>query len=1301
MLSDKEKRRIEKCVVQIECIKKDGKEKPILGTGFFIDKNVVVTARHVVDDYICNQAEFDVFITPLKVGINKKIKVTNNIETEDNQLISLLLLEEAVDSIDIIKFTSGYSIQRGNSVYSYGYPEVKRDIGYVLENQISTSINDVQSNRIDWDLNVGNSDLRNYKGFSGAPVFIKNKLVGLFQSESEENGRAISLGISSVDLIHQYIPEKYVWKCENILEVQGIPDDEQHKLYSIEDIDKELREKTEPSIGIDFFEIDDLKFKGEFKQRIKEQKIHVQGRSREETFYCVLNELYSTQEWNRVVIVGDLESWDYLKGQDIQNAILVPNFYVGQIVAIKNNTCIFIYGEDEHCVSNDKIKLRRRTQKTILEKLKEAGMESSFAYELLHDTKGLFVPLLRKLFNGRFSRPILWQDEKGIVFIVALLCGMWTDNKGDKEIIEELTGISYDDFLRNLSPFMKVEEPFIIEVLGGSEKKYQIANLELAWEILSELIQHSLWQEFLCKAKTVINDVDPIFYKPEEEHFKASIFEEKAKYSYSLKHGMIRTIILRAVREGTEYQSEIDEFVKNILGEIRSYETWGYYSQFLSDFAEASPRAELNRIEEEMKNPGLFIKFLSSGSRDIFGRNYYTNIFFAIEQLLYFEETQTSTIKLLFEIDDFNINYSISNSSKSVLLDIFCTWFNKYPIDKTVKERLIEFAMSKYENTWDLVFEELPSDYNSVFSSGIGPKYRKQKESVEIRNQDMYELNYKYAQLCIDYLNNDVDKWVKIIDVFSIFPDKMMNGIIKKFESEICNLEEAGKRILKDKLREEIYNHRHHSNTDWAMEEINIQKLEKLFEKLVFKNKINDFLYIFDIQKTMPLINPIPFDEKNNYEENEKKREEKVSQIFDEIKMSNINILDIVKAVEKENYRLLGAYVAKYYSKGHFDEVFYKDLSAEKRFNHLLLSYIEVLYNINNKDDKIILHAIELSKNNEEGRNLYINLLKIQQLKLENCPLILFENEEIKRQFWSKAVDRYKINHDRNSYHWALQNLKKYDNINEYLGCLYIGLKILPPEDIFYFMKKLTDFQCFENFGQMSKYYLLEILKFVFKINKNNFEKYEDMANVEMKFAGVLSWKEMKASKYYYKRDPSHYAKLVDIIYLHEGEEQGEKTKEKKERIEMLFHFYYHVLFCPAEDNGDVDLHDLKNWVENFKIILDKQKQSHLFTHELGRLFAHSPVGNDGLYPHESVREIIEEISDDSFVSAYLASEIGKRGVYSPDAGRTEMEMAIRYKENAEALRIKYSKTAEIFDFLYKRYFNDSAVERERAENEY
>jgi hypothetical protein len=152
---------------------------------------------------------------------------------------------------------------------------------------------------------------------------------------------------------------------------------------------------------------------------------------------------------------------------------------------------------------------------------------------------------------------------------------------------------------------------------------------------------------------------------------------------------------------------------------------------------------------------------------------------------------------------------------------------------------------------------------------------------------------------------------------------------------------------------------------------------------------------------------------------------------------------------------------------------------------------------------------------------------------------------------------------------------------------------------------------------------------------------------------------------------------------------------------ESLFSIYYKALFCPAEKDGKVNYIDLKRWLNEFKDLLRNQKQVGLFGNLVGRLFAYSPVGDDNCMPCEAVRQIIEEIGDESIKSAYVIAEENKRGVYSPDAGKTELEMSRHYKDNANKIRNRYPKTASIYDLLSDIYKSQSISERKRAEDDW
>ena len=170
------------------------------------------------------------------------------------------------------------------------------------------------------------------------------------------------------------------------------------EVYSMDQQEIELAKQTaNTSLNLSFFEMDEV-FKEAFEERIGDGCIYVSGQCKEETIYCVLNELRRLNTGKVIFVVRKEEDWQNLRQANEENTelggkILIPWFNAEQIYAIPNNTNIFVYGEEEYCVGKKSIKVRKRKRSTIAKKLEEVGVTHEVAYAMVEDTHGLYVPL--------------------------------------------------------------------------------------------------------------------------------------------------------------------------------------------------------------------------------------------------------------------------------------------------------------------------------------------------------------------------------------------------------------------------------------------------------------------------------------------------------------------------------------------------------------------------------------------------------------------------------------------------------------------------------------------------------------------------------------------------------------------------------------------------------------------------------------------------------------------------------------------------------------------------------------------
>ena len=118
-------------------------------------------------------------------------------------------------------------------------------------------------------------------------------------------------------------------------------------------------------------------------------------------------------------------------------------------------------------------------------------------------------------------------------------------------------------------------------------------------------------------------------------------------------------------------------------------------------------------------------------------------------------------------------------------------------------------------------------------------------------------------------------------------------------------------------------------------------------------------------------------------------------------------------------------------------------------------------------------------------------------------------------------------------------------------------------------------------------------------------------------------------------------------------------------------------------------------------MILKKNGQEKLLSKTLGRIFAFSPTGEDGHYPCESIREMIEKYGDNELSRAFQQEVYYSRNCYTPSAGKKELKISEGYVENAQYLDKEYPKTARIFYELSEWYKMDASMQRIEAETDF
>lgn len=1080
------------------------------------------------------------------------------------------------------------------------------------------------------------------------------------------------------------------------------------EIYSSDQVELNLLLQTEnPSISLDFFETDDEMFRTEFEEKMGENCIYVSGRCREELIYSILYELRRQKVERAVLVVKNYEDWEKLRlanqeKPELQGKILIPWFLCEEIIAIPNNTNIFVYGEDEYCVGKNPIRMRKRTKQTVRKKLKQAGVDTDRAYHLVEDTHGLYIPLKKKIIKGSYRKAPGWADGDITLTLPVLLCGKWAEDDGDKIILEQLSGKEYDKFIEELYPYTRGEDPLLVRYRMHGKVYYQLAGLENAWDYLDcKLdVQSKIWENFSQILADILVEPDPEFDFPaKERHIRAISPEGQPFWSKMIKDGMLRSLIMRAYyKKDKESQYSIDYLVESILKQIRNTKQWLSIAPYIPELCEASPQMIQQRLEREWNHPTGLLEVFKEDSGDVmFGSHLYTYVLWGIEQFLAQAKYATWAVRWLIRLAEEDIEYTISNSPEKILKDVFCPWINLTALKVEDKVTLAREMVLRYKKGWDLLYVELPGQKTVVTGNFTSPKYRDITEQSELTNQDIYRTYEEYVLICLSNMEFLYERWNKMIEEADKLGLNLIKKLFKQMEYEIQSMNDEEKIAIKDTIRRQIYQHRYFRDAVWAMEEDILSYFENQLQKIHTDDPIYEYRYLFAYANDFPLLHPMPYDKSENgfkavMETNKAAAEEEIRCGMKEFKTRGYDASKLVEICALKDNSSLGLYLCKYYSEGDFDSDLFRRMLELQPNGKIAIDYVSSAYV---QDTKALKIAIETAKQQQVEMGVLIHLYSREIISTKKDMLISKEKKDIKQEYWKNL---YFYERDEETIRWMLKECEKYGTQEIYMEILGCEYQYFSPIEM---LENLENMQKMEvgNLNTMSSYYLEELLGILQRHYRKTGE-CKRVAQIELYYEGLLGWDKMKCFKKMLEIQPTYYAEMAEIIYLKDGEEKRDASVEHQGIVNHIYDLYYKASFCPAENDGTVNEQELEVWVEEFIVLLEKQKQRGLFGHLLGRVLANSPIGADDCYPCEAVRKIIEHYENDfdSLCNSYTTTIFNKRGVYSPSAGKAEMEIANAYQKNADKLRTKYPRTADIYDRLYQQYKYQSDSERECAE---
>ena len=171
-----------------------------------------------------------------------------------------------------------------------------------------------------------------------------------------------------------------------------------------------------------------------------------------------------------------------------------------------------------------------------------------------------------------------------------------------------------------------------------------------------------------------------------------------------------------------------------------------------------------------------------------------------------------------------------------------------------------------------------------------------------------------------------------------------------------------------------------------------------------------------------------------------------------------------------------------------------------------------------------------------------------------------------------------------------------------------------------------------------------------------------------------------------------------------DGSDDGDRDSELSAHAWTVLH---DIRRSPGADaEGKIDPTALKEWVANARDQLGLIDRADVGDAKIGELLGRSRSGEDGIWPPEPVRDLIEEVRSEALDDGLRCGRMNQRGTTVRDAydgGAQEASLAYGLRRDAEKLEAKWPRVARLVRGMAESYEADvRRLDREaqrRADN--
>jgi hypothetical protein len=897
-----------------------------------------------------------------------------------------------------------------------------------------------------------------------------------------------------------------------------------------------------------------------------------------------------------------------------------------------------------------------------------------------------------------------WATHQGIAdrLIPLAFVGAWDSTSGaDQAILADIAAGSHDEVEMRVAE-LGIEDQSPIWSIG--QFRGVVSKVDAFYAVRSYVTPAHL-KRFFQVARVVLSESDPALELPEDKRWASNLYGKSRRHSAALRQGLCETLVLLSVhgnnlfkmRLGFDVEGNVNDLIRKLLTPLDPV-TWQSQQRDLPRYAEAAPEVFLDILDQDLQSDDPKVHALmqpvDAGGFSSPGR---TGLLWALEVLAWNPQWLPRVVVILGKLAELKINDNWTNKPEKSLSSIFRCWMPQTAA--TIDERIAALVLLIRRSPqlgWQICIEQF--DRRSTIGDFTSrPNWRRDALGAGqgATGPERYKMARKALDLAIGWpVHNDrtLGDLVERLDGIPPPDQEAIWSIIEKWAVEASD--EACKAVLRERIRKSTLTLR--SRVREPERKLRT-RAKGVYNALEPSDVVARHQWLFAkqwVEESADELSKGDIDFSKRDERIARIREAALREIWSELGYNGI----VRMSLFSEAPGIIGWHLAS----GVFDA------RAVERFVSQVISdgtdasrqsMDRCLFGLLGRLDPqvrrgVLSGIVEKRLMNQVPKAEVARLLKCAPFGSETWYFVDLLPTDEKVLYWRDISPGYFFAESAEDIHRVVDELLAVDRPRAAFNTVeMVFAKIASPRLVRLLFETATNRSEPDGLYRLASHHISDAFK---ELTKRQDVMPDELARLEFLYIDALNHTQhgIPNLEMQLAQSPELFVQALAYAFKrNDGEQDPPQLRPSNtDSTEGMASASYALLSRAKQipgtnEKGEIDARKLRDWLTRVRELTREYAREVVGDSIVGQILGRSPKGEDGIWPSEVIREVLEDFGTSELANGMSVGLYNSRGAgWRGEGGAQERGLAEAYQAWSRQLASQYPFTSRMLNDIAKMY---------------